>query len=116
MDKSMLEAGKEENQLAKERADYHQGMPAITVIVDGGESKSSHKHSYYAKSGVAIIIGQQTGKILHIGVRNKYCSACAQGVATDKHQCFKNSNASSSKMESDIIFKDFLKAEQTHCV
>ena len=36
------------------------GYPAITVIVDGGWSKRSHKHSYNAKSGVAIIIGKQT--------------------------------------------------------
>ena len=47
-------------------------MPAITVIVDGGWLKHSHKHSYNAKSGVGIIIGQRTGKILHIGMRNKY--------------------------------------------
>ena len=49
MDKAMLEAGKEEKRLAEERGDYHQGVPAITVIVDGGWSKRSHKHSYNAK-------------------------------------------------------------------
>ena len=32
------------------------------VIVDGGWSKRSHKHSYNANSGVAIIIGKATGK------------------------------------------------------
>ena len=73
MEKAMLEAGKEEKRLAEEKGDYHQGVPAITVIVDGW-SKHSHKHLYNAKSGVGIIIGQRTGKILHIGVRNKYCS------------------------------------------
>lgn len=112
----MLEAGKEEKRLAKEMSDYYQGVPAITVIVDGGWSKRSHKYSYNAKSGVGIIIGKQTGNILHIGVRNKYCSACAQGVPIDKHQFFKNWNASSSEMESDIILESFLRAEQTHLV
>ena len=70
MEKAMLEAGKEEKRLAEQRGDYHQGVPAtcITVIVDGGWSKHSHKHSYNAKSGVGIIIGQKTGKIFHIGV------------------------------------------------
>ena len=39
------------------------GYPAITVIVDGGRSKRSHKHSYNAKSGVAMIIEKQTKKL-----------------------------------------------------
>ncbi len=81
----MIEAGKEERKLAIERNDYHQGVPAITVYVDGGWSKRSHKHSYNANSGVAIIIGKATGKLLYLGVRNKYCAACAQGVSTEKH-------------------------------
>ena len=51
---SMLEAGKEEKQLAEDRGDYHEGVPAITVIVDGGWSKRSHRHSYNAKSGVGM--------------------------------------------------------------
>ena len=80
---SMLEAGREEKRLAEERGDLHHGVPAITVVVDGGWSKRSHKHSYNAKSGVAVILGQETGKLLHIGVRNKYCSACAQEIPKD---------------------------------
>ncbi len=53
----MAQAGQEEKLLAEERNDYHQGIPAITVIVDAGWSKRSHRHSYNAKSGVGIIIG-----------------------------------------------------------
>ena len=86
LEESMLEAGREEKRLAEARGDYHQGVPAITVVVDGGWSKRSHKHSYNAKSGVAIIIGQATGKLLHIGVRNKYCTACAQGASESLHK------------------------------
>lgn len=74
LQESMLEAGREEKRLAEMRNEYHEGVPAITVIVDGGWSKRSHKHSYNAKSGVAIIIGKETGKVLHLGVRNKYCA------------------------------------------
>ena len=33
---SMIEAGKQEKILAEENGDYHQGVPSITVIVDGG--------------------------------------------------------------------------------
>ena len=76
----MIEAGQEEKRLAEERNDYHQGVPAITVIVGGGWSKCSHKHSYNAKSGVGVTISHATGKILYVGVRNKYCSACSQGI------------------------------------
>ena len=50
------------------------GTCKITVVVDGGWSKRPHivKHSYIAKSGVAVIIGQQTGKLRHIGVPHRY--------------------------------------------
>ena len=64
----MLEAGKMERQLAEERGDYHEGIPAITVIVDSGWSKRSHRHSYNANYGVGIVIGQATRKFLHINV------------------------------------------------
>ena len=64
---SMKEAGAKEKALAISRNHYHQGVPAITVIVDGGWSKHTHKHSYNVKSGVGIITGKETGKILYLG-------------------------------------------------
>ena len=95
--------------MQRRESDFHEGIPAITegipaitVIVDGGWSKRSDRHSYNAKSGVGIIIGQATGKLLHIGVRNKYCTACTQGVPLEQHACFKNWSQSSSQMETDI--------------
>lgn len=63
-----------------------------------------------------IIIGKETGKLLYIGVRNKYCAACAQGILKENHQCYKNWNASSSEMESDILLKGFSQAESVHGV
>ena len=115
----MAEAGREElveKRLAEERNDFHEGVPAVTVVVDGGWSKRSHRHSYNAKSGVGIIIGQSTGKLLFMGVRNKYCTACTQGVPRDKHICFKNWSHSSSEMEPDIILEGFKQAEKVHGV
>ena len=116
----MKKAGEEERQLAIQRDDFHHGVPAITVIVDGGWSKRSHKHSYNAKSGVGIITGKATNKLLHIGVRNKYCATCAK---TDKkreessqHNCFKNWDGASSSMETDIIVEGFKMAEERHGV
>ena len=120
LEESMKTTGQEEKRLAIERRDFHQGIPAITVIVDGGWSKRTHKHSYNAKSGTAIIIGKETGKILFIGVRNKYCSACAHGKKVGKensnHTCFKNWSGSSSSMETDILVDGFQKAESQHGV
>ena len=104
--------GAEEKRLAEERGSFHEGVPAITVVVDGGWSKQSHKHTYNANSGVGIIVGKETGKILHLGVRNKFCTACSMGSPKDKHECFKNWSASSSEMETDIIVEGFIAAER----
>ena len=74
----MREAAEEEKRLVIERKSYHEGVPAITVVLDAGWSKRSHKPSYNAKSGEGIIVGMETKKLLHVGVRNKYCSVCVQ--------------------------------------
>ena len=58
----MQQAGAEEKAIAISNDKYHQGIPAIIVIIDGGWSKHSHKHSYSAKSGVGIIIEEETKK------------------------------------------------------
>ena len=63
----LLAAGEEEKRIPIEKRDYHEDIPSITVIVDGGWSKRSHKHSYNANSGVGLATQL-------IGVRNKYCS------------------------------------------
>ena len=46
-----------ERQLAILNGCYHNRVPTITVVVDAGWSKRSHKHSYNAKSGVGVIFG-----------------------------------------------------------
>ena len=82
-------AGKMEQELAIQRGIFHQGVPAITVIVDAGWSKRTHKHTYNALSGVGVIFGQQTGKLLYLGVCNKFCASCKRGTE-HSHTCFKN--------------------------
>ena len=42
---TMTAAGEKEGKLAVEKGHYHQGVAAITVVVDGGWSKRSHKHT-----------------------------------------------------------------------
>ena len=121
LDESMKTAAEEERRLAIQRGDYHQGVPCITVIVDGGWCKRSHKHSYNAASGVAVIIGHETGKLLHIGVRNKFCMGCTLEAKQQKedasrkcHVCYRNWHESSSAMESDIILEGFKAAESKY--
>ncbi len=116
----MVKARKEDKKLALQRKDVVNGYPAITVIIEGEWSKRSHKHSYNAKSGVAIILGYETKKMLYMGVRNKFCSifmvAINKGVAPKKDTCFKNWSGSSCSMETDISVSGFNAAEQMHGV
>jgi len=113
LEESMQAAGKMERELAIQQGSFHQGVPAITVIVDAGWSKRTHKHTYNALSGVGVIFGKQTGKLLYLGVRNKFCAACTKGT---KHTCFKNWKEASSSMETDIILTGFKAAEKQHGV
>lgn len=120
LSQTMLDAGKEEQKYAESSGEYFQRVPAITVIADEGWSKRSHKHSYNAKSGVAVIIGMHTNKLLFLGVRNKYCSTCSiaktSGIEIPKHVCFLNWNGSLPAMETDIVVEGLRQAESTHGV
>lgn len=59
----------------------------------------------------AVIIGRKTGKLLFLGVRNKFCAICARAenknIASPQHMCFKNWKGSSSSMEANIIVEGF---------
>lgn len=92
----IIKAGEEEKQLAIAANDFFEGIPAISVTVDGGWSKRSHQHSYNAKSGVAVVIGNVTKKLLYLGVRNKYCSVCA--VAANRGNPQRSMNATVTGM------------------
>ena len=112
----MKAADEEERVIALAKNRTYEGIHAIMVIVDGGWSKHAHKHSYNAKSGVGIIIGKETEKILFMGVRNKYCAVCSKatdGNPPPKHDCYLNCNASSA-MEADIISEGFEEAYHQH--
>ena len=56
--KQLLTTGWMERELAIAQGDYHNGVPAITVVIDAGWSKRSHKHSYNANSGIGVMFGQ----------------------------------------------------------
>ena len=56
LEEELLEAGKAEKALAIEANDFHEDVPAITVVCDGGWNKRTHKHTYNALGGVGIVV------------------------------------------------------------
>ena len=74
LDKDLIEAGKEELRLATAEGKFHEGIPSISVIVDGGWSQRSHKHAYNALGGVAIIIGARTSEYSLQAFQRSYVS------------------------------------------
>ena len=115
LSESMKQTGEDEKAIALSK-DSSVDIPSITVIVDGGWSKRAHKHSYNTKSGVGIIIVMETGKILYIAVRNKYCAVCNMAAenSVPEHTCFLNWDQSSSAMEPDIILEGFCQSITQH--
>lgn len=112
----MKEAGEEEAKLAKNAEDVtDDGIPVITVLVDGAWSKRSYRTNYNALSGVGCIIGVRTKKVIFVGVRNKYCKICSKGN-TNSYICYKNWSGSSTGMEADIIVEGFRKSVEMHGV
>ena len=68
--KQLLTTGWMERELAIAQGDYHNRVPAITVVIDAGWSKRSHKHSYNANSGIGVMFGQP----------QKHCSSLVWGT------------------------------------
>ncbi|KAK5648029.1 hypothetical protein RI129_002921 [Pyrocoelia pectoralis] len=115
IEKLMIDAEKEESQLAMECGDVNsEGTPLISVIVDGAWSKRSYRTNYNALSGVACIIGEKTKKILYLRVKNKYCYVCSRAKNPGPHICYKNWKKTSTSMESAIIADDFQKSLAMH--
>ncbi len=108
----MKEAGKAERELAEKEGRFHKGVPSIAVLADAGWSKRSHKHSYVAYSGVAVVIGMRTSKLLGMTTRYKYRATCgsdeSQNLPVPDHTCYRNWSMLSSAMEPDMVLKLFL--------
>ncbi|KAB0804909.1 hypothetical protein PPYR_01879 [Photinus pyralis] len=102
MSSSLIEmenAAVDDKNLAIENADVDlDGMPWIT----------------------GVIIGKRTGRILYMGVRNKFCIICTKSqnanVEVPTHTYFRNWTGSSVAMESDIIVEGFMQSERVYGV
>lgn len=113
-EEEMQSAAAEEQEIAIKEGHVINGIPYITVVADGYWAKRSYRGGKYdALSGTALIIGMETAKVLHVGVRNKYCAVCAKAAQLMKepsdHECYKNwgRDQSSTAMEADIIVEGF---------
>ena len=117
LEEEMIAAREEEKDLAFEQNRMYQDLPACSAVCDGGWSKRTHKHSYNALGGAGIIVGLKTKKILHLGVRNKYCIICTTANTRQQdpppHQCFQNWNDSSQAMESVIMVEGLNEIKKT---
>lgn len=113
-EESMTAAANEERELALQRNEVINGIPHIAVTGDGSWMKRSYRTGRYdSLSGVGTICGARTGKVLHMSVRNKYCSICVKAEKLNKepaiHKCYKNwgRDCSSTSMEADTIVEGF---------
>ena len=116
----MKAAGNAKGELAINMGDVHDGISYISVVVAGSSMKRSYGTNYDSLSGVGEIIGYLTGKVLFVGIRNKFYTVCdiAQRGGTEPklHKCYKNfdRNASSKRMESDAIVEGFKRSLEMH--
>uniref|UniRef100_A0ABD2XTU8 Ubiquitin-like protease family profile domain-containing protein n=1 Tax=Trichogramma kaykai TaxID=54128 RepID=A0ABD2XTU8_9HYME len=108
----------------KSSTSEHSGkrFPWIAITCDGSWMTRSYGTNYASLSGLAVIVGMHTGKVLYVGVKNKYCAACSYAernmVKPKEHNCFKNfdRDAASTAMESAILLEGFQDSIHTHKV
>ncbi|XP_063222723.1 uncharacterized protein LOC134531105 isoform X1 [Bacillus rossius redtenbacheri] len=114
----MQKNGTVERKKALERGHVdNDGVPYISVYVDGAWCKRTYGHAFNAASGVACIIGVETNGLLFIGIKNKYCYVCNQtkpGEESKQHLCYKNFSGASTAMEQEILVQGFCESENMH--
>ncbi|XP_029680218.1 uncharacterized protein LOC115245866 [Formica exsecta] len=115
-------AGEVEKQLALEKNKVINGIPYNSVYNSYSKCwmKKLYGNACDSLFGIGAIIGYRTGKILFVGVRNKFCTLCdvaeQKGIQPKDHKCYKNfdRNTSSTSMESDVIAEGFKCSLEMH--
>lgn len=85
LQESLDKAVQQEVNLAKQEL-IKKKLPENTPLdlcceLDGSWGQRSNGHRYNSASGCAAMIGTRTKKVVHIGTRNKRCSACNRNVS-----------------------------------
>lgn len=87
----MKDAVEEEISIARLRGEVDvDGIPLLTVVLDGVWSKRSYRTNYNALSGAAAIVGYYTQKVIWMASRNKFCVICNKNESPSPHKCNKN--------------------------
>ncbi|KAK7575869.1 hypothetical protein V9T40_007204 [Parthenolecanium corni] len=126
--KEMIEAGKEEAELAIRAGDVGKdGVPNVKVTADGCWARRSFGRNYASLGGTGVIVGLRTQKVLFMCILNKYCYKCSRresqktdftnsSVPVTDHVCFKNYEGASSNMEQVALVEGFCCSMQMHGV
>ncbi|XP_052067585.1 uncharacterized protein LOC127706898 isoform X2 [Mytilus californianus] len=84
-----------------------QQQKGINASTDTCWQKKGSGRAYNSLSGVASLIGQKTGKVLHHTMRSGDCRVCTianrKGEVPRKHKCTKNWTGSAKAMEPDMV-------------
>ncbi|XP_076102353.1 uncharacterized protein LOC143071724 isoform X2 [Mytilus galloprovincialis] len=84
-----------------------QQQEGIHASTDTCWQKKGSGRAYNSLSGVASLIGQKTGKVLHHTMRSGDCRVCSianrKGEVPRKHKCSKNWTGSAKAMEPDMV-------------
>nr|XP_011302989.1 PREDICTED: uncharacterized protein LOC105266494 [Fopius arisanus] len=119
-EEQIIQNGKEELRIAHDTGSFIDGIPACSVIVDGSWPVRSYNSGGRAESGMAVIIGAATKKILFVGYRNRYCLVCTRAnnrqCPIPNHRCFVNYPGDKSilSVESDVIVQGFTQSLEQH--
>lgn len=80
----------------------------VTVSGDGTWKTRGHTSSI----GVCSVIGSESGKVIDTEVLSSFCKGCESSSDKD-HDCLKNHEGSSGKMEVNGMIKIFSRSEET---
>lgn len=104
--------------IARGDVDEEDGIPFIKVVTDACWSKRSYNKNYTSLSGTASIVGADTGKVIWIAVKNKYCVICVRNANKNleppPHFCTRNFTGPSSEMEWQSIVEGFEKSVELY--
>lgn len=117
----MKRAAEKAANVARQKGDVApDGVPLVPVICDGAWCRRTYGKAYNSLGGCGVIIAADTGEVLFIAVKNKFCVICAKADNKNKepkkHKCFKNwpADKSSASMESAAIVEGFLRSEELY--